>query len=241
MFKVKITQPGWEAFHGDFAGYLFQDGVSVDPLPRNICDRISALVTTELLDLNDEELGQGGAAARIIARRELEGLVLPALAVQTDEEKDAETKAAFDEAGAGSREFYNKDQLEAIASTEGIAGIRKVAKPWNVKDRSIPALIKAILKAQADYEAVLEAKKEEERRARAAAGDAAMAEQLRLEQEAFAASRVLSQDTTPNAVGENGEPIHVEQTTPPANEFEPAANVDESQKVTPAGEQGGEA
>ncbi len=229
MFFITIKNPGWQAFSGDFCGYQFKDGTSIDPLPRNICDRISGLVVTELTDADGETQGQGGAAARIASRRGLATEVVAPMARMTDDDKDAEQKQAFLDAGDSvKRVFYTQEQLENVATLEGIAGLRLIAKPWSVKDRSIPKLIHLIVKAQNHFAKIQEERLQEERTARAAAGDAAMAEQLRLEEEAMKSARVLVRDETPNAVGPNGEPTYV---APPANKFVPAPNVDESAKV----------
>lgn len=46
-------------------------------------------------------------------------------------------------------EKHTREELETIADTDGIAGLRKIAEPLNVKDKSITGLIEAILKAEA--------------------------------------------------------------------------------------------
>jgi hypothetical protein len=43
---------------------------------------------------------------------------------------------------------YSKEELEQIADDKGIAGLRAIADPLNVKDNSIAGLIKEIINAQ---------------------------------------------------------------------------------------------
>lgn len=208
-FHVKITQPGWETFNGDYAGYEFKDGVSTHALPRNICDRIAALVATEILD-GDDNLGQGGIAARIATRRSVEATVGTALSRQTDEDKAAELLQVHQELGkAPTREFYTEEQLDGIADAGGIDELRKLAAPWNVKHRSIPGLINLIIKAQNNFIQAKEQREVDERNARAAALSDAMAARLAEEVEMMKKARVLTTDETPNAVGPDGKPIHV--------------------------------
>jgi hypothetical protein len=222
FFYVKLTQPGWESFNGDFVGYQFTDGKSDVAIPRNIADRIAALVPCEILDTDGDSLGQGGAAARIASRRSVEATVGTALARQTPEAKAEELKRAHVDAGvAPTREFFTEDQLEQVAATEGIDGLRKLAEPWAVKDRSIPRLIARIVKAQNDFIAAKKLKEEETRAARAAALDEATRKRLEEESAFLEKARVIAADETPNAVGPDGKPVHV-KTEPPKNEFAPA-------------------
>jgi hypothetical protein len=87
--------------------------------------------------------------------------------------------------------------------------LRKLAAPWNVKHRSIPGLITLILKAQNNFIQAKAQREDDERINRAAALDAAMAARLAEEAEMLAKSRVLTPDETPNAVGPDGNSIHV--------------------------------
>jgi hypothetical protein len=217
-FYVKITQPGWETFAGDYAGYEFKDAVSVHPLPRNICDRIAANVATEILD-GDDNLGQGGVAARIASRRSIEATIGTVSARQTEEAKAAELLQVHQDAGKPpTREFFTEDQLSGLAEAGGIEELRKLAAPWNVKHRSIPGLIQLIIKAQNGFIDAKKQREDDERLARATALDDAMAKRLAEEAEFMKAARVLTTDETPNAVGPDGKSIHV-KTEPPKNEM----------------------
>jgi hypothetical protein len=210
-YLVKITQPGWEQFSGDFVGYQFAEGISTHPLPRNICDRIAALVGAEIIDADGENLGQGGAAARIATRLSIEATVGTAMERQTAEAKAGELLQVHQDAGkAPTREFFTEEQLKAVADLEGLDGLRKLALPWNVKHRSIPGLIQLIVKAQNTFIQVKEQRENDERTARAAALDAALAARMAEEAEMLKAARVLTADETPNAVDADGKPIHVE-------------------------------
>lgn len=207
-FHIKITQPGWETFNGDYAGYEFVNGVSAHALPRNICDRIAANVATEILD-GEENLGQGGVAARIASRRSIEATVGTLLERQTEEAKAGELLLVHQDAGKPpTLEFFTESQLEGLAEAGGIEELRKLAAPWNVKHRSIPGLIALIIKAQNNFIQAKKQRDDDERFNRAAALDAAMAARLAEEAEFMKGARVLA-DQTPNAVGPDGKSIHV--------------------------------
>lgn len=231
MFYVKIKTPGWETFSGDHCGIQFHNGVTVDAVTRRIADRMAALQVVEIINLDGVSQGQGGEASRMVERYSLQTFVREPMPRMTDEEAAAEQKKAFDDAGKpAAKTFYTKDQLTIIAEKEGIAGLRVIAGPWNVKDRSIPKLIELIVKAQNHFVKMKQERIEEVRRTKAAAGDAAIQAQLDEEARLLAGARVLtSTDETPNAVDEAGNPIYIAPApaaAPPKNEFVPADGPD---------------
>jgi hypothetical protein len=150
MKRIKITEKGWENYTGLFGMASFENGVSVDPLPESMADRISANVSTVEIDDDGAEELQAGAAARLVGGATLAAPVVPALPNPTTEEVALEQKQIAEEAGRAPAKFYDVEELQQIADEKGIKGLRLVAEPWGVRDRSIPALIKEILKAQAE-------------------------------------------------------------------------------------------
>ncbi|MCK1543417.1 hypothetical protein IVB12_15985 [Bradyrhizobium sp. 179] len=224
-YIVKITQPGWDNFSGDMGGYQFENGVSTHPLPRAICDRIAANVSAELIDDTGDNLGQGGAAARIASRRSIESTVGTLLQRQTEEDKAAELLTVHQDAGKPpTHEFFTEEQLTGIAEAGGIDELRKLAAPWNVKHRSIPGLINLILKAQNNFIQVKEQRENDERLARAKALDETLAARMLEEAEQLKKARVLTPDQTPNAVGPDGKPVHVDPAIEQAGADNAAAN-----------------
>lgn len=150
MKILKIVEPGWETYTGYLGMVEFRDAVSVAPVPQIVADRITSLVRVVEVDEEGAEL-QAGAAARIVGGATLAAEVVPALETSTEEELAAERKAAAKRDVEPDHASYKTlEDLEAIAAKEGINGLREVAKPWGVRERSIPNLIDAILKAQAE-------------------------------------------------------------------------------------------
>lgn len=127
--KVKITEPGWAGFTGQFGQYEFVDGVSVDDIGRADAAYLSGLISIE-----DAASGKNPS----ISQRIIDTYMLPASGPQTPV---APTQAA-------STATYTKESLEAIADTSGIKGIREVADPLGIKGNSIAELIGKVLSAQ---------------------------------------------------------------------------------------------
>jgi hypothetical protein len=153
--KLKIVQAGWGGFTGHFGSVEFQDGVSVESLDRRQIDFLAGIVSCEIVN---EDPGQpnevAGIAHRLIGGAAIPLEVLEPLPRATDAEIAAEMKAEMNKRGIPpTQEFFTKEQLEAIAEKEGIEALRKIAKPWNVRDRKISNLIIEILKAQSEHQA----------------------------------------------------------------------------------------
>lgn len=164
----RLTAPGWAKFTGSMGhGAMFKDGVSVAPLtPRQIA-RIGS--TTVLV--NDETGEQVGPSVMHWRAQPAEMAVAPQLATAKQEEIDAEAErvrlaadvekrkaeeaAALAEAQAKAQAavdaqvIYTRQELEAIASNDGIQGLREIAKPLGVKARGISEMVNEILAAQA--------------------------------------------------------------------------------------------
>lgn len=151
MDYVKLVQPGFETFTGDFGQVVFKDGVSVEPLTQRHVDRLAACLKIAITDEDGEEI-QGGVAARLVGGATIRAEVASTLARQTEEEKVIEGILRPKLANASTpTKRYTLEELEAIASKDGIAGLRPIGKDWNVKARAIPDLIEAILTSQNEF------------------------------------------------------------------------------------------
>lgn len=150
MYHIKIAAPGWETYTGFFGMVEFKDGVSVYPVPDLLADRVAAVIETVRIDPEGAE-SQAGIAARLVANAHLEAEVLTDLERQSEEEAAAEREIDRVEAARPTvARLYSVEELHAIADEKGIAGLREVAQPLGVRDRSIPGLIREIVRAQAD-------------------------------------------------------------------------------------------
>lgn len=132
MTRLRMTQPGYENFTGDFGVVTFLNGVSVDDVGVGEARRLSGIIQME-----DAETGVNHSFAQVVLdRRDVE------MKISTLPE------AAADVPTPGVVVIYSDAQLAAIADKGGIKGIRAISDPLNLKGTSISVLIAAILKAQ---------------------------------------------------------------------------------------------
>lgn len=124
--KLKITEPGWEGFTGDFGGIDFADGVSTVDVAPYQAKRLSNAIRCETL----------------------EGLN-PSSSQQVIDSRCVQVVAAVVAPEAPTVKVWTRDQLQALADTDGIKGIRTISDPLDIKSTSISALIDAIVNAQA--------------------------------------------------------------------------------------------
>jgi hypothetical protein len=125
--KIKMVQPGYEQFTGNFGGVEFVDGVSVADVAPMIATRIANVVRVE-----NAEDGVNPSASQTA----LDSYSTP-MALRPQDVPAAKPQK------------YTEADLEAIAGKEGIKGLRKISDPLGVKSNGIAELIGLILKSQA--------------------------------------------------------------------------------------------
>lgn len=153
MKKLKLVSAGWETYTGWLNAVEFSEGISVNPVPQNIADRISGTMRVVEIEDDGTELGQAGAAARLKDGATIRAEVVQPLARATEEELKEEAErdaaAAAEKARlAEVKKSYTKEELEEIADKDGIKGLREVGDTLGVRGRAIPELIDDILTAQ---------------------------------------------------------------------------------------------
>jgi len=138
--RLRIEQAGWAGYTGHFGTVLFQDGVSVDAVTWQEQQRLGGLIMVVSAEENEID-HQVGPSAELVRGRDL--VHSEAMVAGTDTAvttPDGSTKL--------SGELLSREELEDIADRKGIAGLRDVAKAWNVKGRSVSELIGDIVEAQ---------------------------------------------------------------------------------------------
>lgn len=124
--KIKITQPGWETFTGNFGSIEFADGVSVGEVSQNEASRVAAVVRVETTEGKDPSMAQ--------------------LIIDTySDPAPLETTIAAADLPKPEVPSYTADELAAIADKLGIKGLREIADPLGIKANSIAELIGRIL------------------------------------------------------------------------------------------------
>jgi hypothetical protein len=208
--KIRITASGWETFTGDLGGVEFKNGVSVEGVSNNHIDRLSALVSCHLVDDEGKLLNQAGPAARLVGGAALPAEVEVGLRKATQAEIDADRRDMHQRVGVAPAPFYTQGELEAIASTQGIGGLRDIGELWRVRDRNMAKLIAQIITAQKKFKEAESNRVSGTNAARAAALDDMMAKKEAREAAVNAGARLL-RDETPNTVDENGKAIYIDQ------------------------------
>lgn len=148
--KLRLTQPGFENYTGQMGVVMFKDGLSENEVLPIDGIRISAAIGAEWEDGSASNTGQ----------MYLNNMDAPAFVGMDDVNTQAVVQATPQEAPQEAPQdtppstpgaavpTYTQADLEEIADEKGIAGLREVAEPLNVKGTSIVGLMEAILKAQ---------------------------------------------------------------------------------------------
>lgn len=132
--KLKIVDTGYEHFNGYFGMIEFKNGVSVrdvSPIESNL---VSAIVRTHWID-DGNDVGRAeyrttsfNPSATVEPSRSV-----PEQAPEAPKQKELK---------------YSREDLEAIADTKGLNGLREIGAEYGVKSTSIAKLIDAIIEAQ---------------------------------------------------------------------------------------------
>ena len=134
--KLRIVEPGWINFSGDFGGVEFVDNVSVREVSEREAFSLSNLVRIETLEGSNPSSSQ----------QQLD-IVHLAMDAETFAE-GSESPQSFAPAASIQVQQYDRDALQAIADSKGIEGLRAIAGPLGLQGKSINGLISSILNAQ---------------------------------------------------------------------------------------------
>jgi hypothetical protein len=152
MNYVKIVSKGWAGYTGQLNVISFRNGISTEPVPNGILDRIAAVTQLVACDAEGNEVGEGehlGIQNRMIGGVTMRAPVAVALSRQTDEEKALEgVLDASKVLKAPVEKLYSREELEAIADKAGLKGLREIGDKWKVRSKSIGDLIARILTVQ---------------------------------------------------------------------------------------------
>jgi hypothetical protein len=155
MNYLKLTSKGFHNYNGQLNILTFKDGISTEPVPPRIADRIAASVACVACDAEGNTSDTPvsiGIQHRLIAESASRAAVSRGLARQTDADRVMEEKVDLSKAlKAPSDVLYTKPQLEEIADKGGITALREIGKQWSVKGRAIPEVIEKILVAQTKF------------------------------------------------------------------------------------------
>lgn len=143
--KIKIAQPGWEGFTGQFGPVEFKDGVSLGPVDQVFVDRCAA----EIKIVDAETGAPVGVQERLIEAQCVTLDVLDRLPRATEADvAPAPKPAPAPVQVAEDVKTWTDEELMAIADDQGIKGLREIGDAMGAKGRAIPELINNILQIQ---------------------------------------------------------------------------------------------
>ena len=143
--KVRIDQAGWHNFSGMMGSVRFENG---EAELANIYEarRIGSLIRLIELDDEGEPIRVRSPTSEMLETRGLSAEVIPSRRVEPVVEDEAPVEETEeDEEPEEAVERYTEEQLAEIADASGIAGLREIAGPLDIKGTSIHGLIEAIL------------------------------------------------------------------------------------------------
>ena len=155
MHYLKIVSKGWQGYTGQLNIISFKDGVSTEPVPPRVADRIAASVSVVQCDEKGRE-GKTPVAVgiqhRLISESAGRAPIAEPLATQTEADKAMEGKLdAARVMTAPVETLFTRAELETVADEKGIKGLRDIGDAWKVKGKGIAELIEKILVAQAEF------------------------------------------------------------------------------------------
>ena len=153
--KIKFVAPDLAAFTGMYGSIEFKDGLSVTDVTEQEVRLYGAITAIEVV-------GEGFTPDKTYDEVKNVGAVVVNLPTLAEIRKRAAAVATALMAPAAGQEVsapatvYTKEQLEAIADKQGIAGLRAIGEQMGVRATSISKLIREILEAQAKHKPAAE-------------------------------------------------------------------------------------
>lgn len=150
---LKITQRGWENYNGNLFGVEFVNSESVGGYSHRQAGQIAALIQIE------DENGKNPSVSQQII--DMKHTPMDQDMVRDMQTGELTTGAKINAAIEAKAKVWTVEELNEIADTKGINGVREVAEPLGVRGREIAALISGILKTNGPKEEQPQAPKAE--------------------------------------------------------------------------------
>ena len=135
--KLRLIGAGFESYTGQMGVINFENGVSVSEVSPLDAVRVAGIIGAEWED---------GTPANV-AQSYIDNMNTPAPVFVSEPVNEAVSKASVEAPVAATGTVYTEAELAKIADSEGIAGLRAIAEPLNIKSNSIRGLIDAIVKS----------------------------------------------------------------------------------------------
>lgn len=147
--QIRLTDPGFAGYNGYFGNIMFTDGVS-EHISSVEAERLGCIVACETLDGENPSATQRMVDVRNKDLDELRGTAhevsnLFAQAAEQSGDQVTEQVQSVNSSAAKPGFDFTREDLEALADAEGIAGLRNIGSQHGVKGRSIAEIIEELL------------------------------------------------------------------------------------------------
>jgi len=151
--QIRLTDPGFAGYNGYFGNIMFTDGVS-EHISSVEAERLGCIVACETLDGENPSATQRMVDVRNKDLDELRGTAheVSNLSAQAAErfgdqvgDQVTEQVQSVNSSAAKPGFDFTREDLEALADAEGIAGLRNIGSQHGVKGRSIAEIIEELL------------------------------------------------------------------------------------------------
>ena len=147
--QIRLTDPGFAGYNGYFGNIMFTDGVS-EHISSVEAERLGCIVACETLDGENPSATQRMVDVRNKDLDELRGTAhevsnLSAQAAEQSGDQVTEQVQSVNSSAAKPGFDFTREDLEALADAEGIAGLRNIGSQHGVKGRSIAEIIEELL------------------------------------------------------------------------------------------------
>lgn len=143
LFIVEIIESSFIGLNGEMCNVYFENGVSKYPVQERDALRIAGVIRVKLSDYvgTTEEQESGSGELKDGANDGINGSdgetgKLNEIIDAGDETKIVETKKIFK---------YTREELEALADSQGISGLREAASAYGIKGKTINDIIEQML------------------------------------------------------------------------------------------------
>lgn len=147
--QIRLTDPGFAGYNGYFGNIKFEDGVS-EQISSVEAERLGCIVACETLEGENPSATQRMVDVRNKDLEEFAGTAheVSNLSAQAAEQFGDQVgdQVQFVNSSAAKPSFdFTREDLEALADAEGIAGLRNIGSQHGVKGRSIAEIIEELL------------------------------------------------------------------------------------------------
>ncbi|WBM72993.1 hypothetical protein OH773_21765 (plasmid) [Buttiauxella sp. WJP83] len=137
--KIRLLEPQFVGYTGILCGVQFKEGVSVAELPFIDQQRICASMRATTVDGKNVSPSAAYSKRNEVAADNIVEPTAPDIVPMKRGTAQAEVKPV---------QRFTREELESIADSEGIAGLRLIGNQVGVKAKGIVEMIEGILTAQ---------------------------------------------------------------------------------------------